>query len=65
MSIEALRARNIELFGVVMVGDKNPSNKKAIEHYGACKVILELEMMDKFDKNAFKLAFDKIDQIPG
>lgn len=42
LSIEALRKRDIELLGVVMNGGENPSNRKAIEHYGQTRVLAEI-----------------------
>ena len=43
LSIEALRARGLEVLGVVLNGPKNEANKKAVEHYGKTKVLFEVE----------------------
>jgi len=46
LTLEALRAKNIPVIGVVMSGTPNPSNKQAIEHYGKVKVIAEIPHTD-------------------
>ena len=38
LTLEALRARSIIVAGVVMVGEANIDNRKAVEHYGQVKV---------------------------
>lgn len=42
LTIESLRHRKLDLAGVVMVGDRNPDNRDAIEKYGAVQVIDEM-----------------------
>jgi dethiobiotin synthetase/malonyl-CoA O-methyltransferase len=42
LTIEALRARRIEVAGVVLNGPPNPANRAAIEHYGQVRVLAEL-----------------------
>ena len=42
LSIEALRARDIAVAGVIMVGDRNPENRAAVERYGGVAVVGEL-----------------------
>ena len=46
LTLEALRRRSLWVLGVVMVGEKNPENRAAIEHYGRVAVLGE---MPKFD----------------
>jgi dethiobiotin synthetase len=50
LSLEALRARKLEIFGVVMTGNKNSENRKAIEQYGNIKVIAELPQLADFNQ---------------
>ncbi|MDX2471344.1 MAG: dethiobiotin synthase [SAR324 cluster bacterium] len=45
LSIESLRTRGLELLGVILNGPLNQSNKKAVEHYGQTRVLLELEKL--------------------
>lgn len=46
LSLESLRSRSIEIAGVVMVGDKSPHNREAIEDYGKVRVICEMPLLD-------------------
>lgn len=47
LTLEALRNHQIEIAGVIMNGEPNHENRKAIEHYGKIKVLAE---MPKFEK---------------
>lgn len=49
LTLEALRHRLIDVVGVVMVGERNPENRAAIEHYGKIDVLGELPMLDPLD----------------
>jgi len=42
LTLEALRARSLELAGVIMVGDRNRDNREAIEHFGNVAVLGEM-----------------------
>lgn len=42
LTIEILRARGLNIFGVVMNGESNTENRKAIEHFGRVKVLSEM-----------------------
>lgn len=39
LTLEALRQRSLAVCGVVMVGESNPENRAAIEHYGQVAVL--------------------------
>ncbi|MEZ5344148.1 MAG: dethiobiotin synthase [Pyrinomonadaceae bacterium] len=51
LTVNALRDRGIELFGVVTSGEPNEENKKAIEHYGNVRVLAEMPEFEKLDEN--------------
>ncbi|MCB0408525.1 MAG: dethiobiotin synthase [Bdellovibrionales bacterium] len=51
MSLEALAARNIQPLGVVMVGERNPENKCAIEKYGNIQVLGEVPLLSNFERH--------------
>lgn len=57
LSIEALRRRNIELFGVILNGEKHALNKKTIEHFAQVDVF-EIEPQDKITKESLIKAFN-------
>jgi len=42
LSLEALRARSIVVAGVLLIGNSNADNRKAIEHYGRVRVVAEM-----------------------
>lgn len=50
LTVEALRARTVAIAGVVLVGDRNPENKAAIEaRAGGVRVLAELPVMAPLD----------------
>lgn len=49
LTLEALRARALRVAGVVMVGEKNPENRAAIEHYGQVPVLAEMPFWKPID----------------
>jgi dethiobiotin synthase len=51
LTLEALRSRNLEIHGVVMNGEPNDENRKAVEHYGRTRVLAQ---MPKFEKLEFE-----------
>lgn len=54
LTIESLRHRGIEVAGVVMNGEKNVENRKAIEHYGKVGVLAEMPKFEKLDSEDFR-----------
>lgn len=42
LTIEALRRRNLEVAGAVMVGERNADNREAVERYGGVNVVGEM-----------------------
>jgi len=55
LTIEALRKRDLEVLGVVLNGEPNVENKKAVEHCGKIPVLAE---MPKFEKLSFEVLND-------
>jgi dethiobiotin synthase len=49
LTLEALRARSICVAGVVMAGERNESNRAAIEHYGSVAVLGEMAILRPLD----------------
>jgi dethiobiotin synthetase len=45
LTIEALQSRSLCVAGVVMIGEKNPENRAAIEHYGDVAVLGEMPVL--------------------
>lgn len=42
LTIETLRRRNVEVAGVVLIGNRNPANREAIERFGSVRVVGEM-----------------------
>jgi dethiobiotin synthetase len=49
LTLEALRSRDLNVAGVVMVGDPNADNREAIEHYGGVVVLGEMPRLEPLD----------------
>ena len=59
LSIEALRRRNMEVFGVVLNGEKHEHNTKTIIKFGNVPVI-ELEPVNEISKESLVKVFNKL-----
>lgn len=58
LSLKALRDRGIEVFAVVLNGEKHPSNKETIERFGDFPV-LEIEPLQEINLESLSKAFNK------
>jgi dethiobiotin synthetase len=45
LTVEALRRRRLTVAGVVLVGDRHPTNRAAIEQYGQVEVLTEMPFL--------------------
>lgn len=59
LSIEAIRNRGLELFGVVMNGEPNPSNEEAILTYGAINRLFRVPVMPDLKPDTLQSQFLK------
>ncbi|GAB5408779.1 MAG: dethiobiotin synthase [Balneolaceae bacterium] len=59
LSLEALKNRNIEVFGVVLNGDRHQSNKETIEHFGKVPVF-EVEQIENFNRDTLSEAYTRL-----
>ena len=59
LSMAALRAADLDIRGVVMVGKPNAENRKAIEHYGNVRVIGLIPPLRRLNRAALIKAFRK------
>jgi dethiobiotin synthetase len=57
LSIAGLRAAQLELRGVIMVGKPNIENRKAIEHYGDVEVLGTLPILKKINRTILLKVF--------
>lgn len=54
LTIEALRTRDIPILGVIMNGDMNIENEKAIAYYGKVKILASLPVMPDLSKESLQ-----------
>jgi len=59
LSLEYLKQKKINVFGVVMNGEKNQENRDAIEKYGKIKVLAEIEPMPIINRKSLKKSFER------
>jgi len=59
LSLAALRAARLKVRGVVLVGQPNLENRKAIEHYGRIGVVGAVPPLKKLERRALLGAFYK------
>ena len=61
LSLEALRARNIPVAGVILSGPDVPHNRAAIETYGKVRIIAHIPPLDPLTGDALKAIRPEID----
>ncbi len=61
LSLSELRRRGIEVAGVVLNGELHESNRSAIEHYGATRVLGQIPRLTPIDRKALLDAFRELD----
>ncbi len=54
LTIEALRKNNLKIFGVILNGELNKENRRAIEHFGKVKVLAEMPKFEKLEYEILK-----------
>ncbi|WP_421774598.1 dethiobiotin synthase [Gracilimonas sp.] len=59
LSLEALRNRNIDVFGVILNGPHHQSNKETIEHFGRLPV-WEVEPIEEINQKSLFKAFTNL-----
>jgi dethiobiotin synthase len=59
LSLKALRAANIEIIGVILIGEPNQDNREAIEQYGQVKVVGEIPRLPALNREALQEVFEK------
>lgn len=61
LSIAQLRRYEIPILGVILNGEKNPSNRAAIAHYGQVPILGELEPLKSIDPATLQQAFHQME----
>jgi dethiobiotin synthase len=65
LSLEQLRRHGLDVYGVVMNGPENTSNRKAIEHYGNVLVYAEIESLPQINPQILAQVFQKCFKYQG
>lgn len=63
LSLEALRARNIPVEGIIMSGKKSPHNRQALEEYGKVPIIAEIDYLEKITPESLLAIKPEIDLL--
>ncbi len=64
LSLEALKGRDIPVFGVVLVGEKHDSNEKAIIKYGKVNRLFRLPILPELNPESLKKAYHSFLENP-
>lgn len=59
LSLEALRKRRIQIFGVVLMGDRHSSNAAAIRRYGDVQQLFEVPRLTLLNRETLLQTFQK------
>jgi dethiobiotin synthetase len=54
LTLDALRARKLDVVGVVLVGDPSPDNRAAIEQFGAVPVLGQMPRLEPLTPSAIR-----------
>lgn len=59
LTLAALRRAELQIRGVVLIGDENEENRRAIEHYGNIRVVGYIPMLERIHREALLNVFAK------
>jgi dethiobiotin synthetase len=59
LTLAALREARLNIRGVVLIGEENTENRRAIEHYGNARVIGYIPMLPRIHRAALLEVFEK------
>jgi len=59
ITVSALRELHVPICGVVMIGDENVENRRAIEHYGDVRVIGHIPRFPRINRAALLKVYEK------
>lgn len=62
LTLEALRARSVDLAGVVLSGPRNRENRRAIERFGEVEVTLEVDRLPRVGRRSIAVAARRFDR---
>ena len=59
LTLAALRGARVSVHGVVMIGEENIENRRAIEHYGKVRVIGHIPVLQQISRKPLLEVFAK------
>ena len=59
LSLEALHARGIQVAGIVLNGEANPDNRKALERYGRVPILGWIPPLQEISRQELRRVFDE------
>ena len=59
LTLSALREAHLHIRGVVLIGEENAENRRAVEHYGDVRVIGTIPILEQIHRAALLDVFDK------
>ena len=59
LTISALREARLRISGVVLIGEENIENRRAIEHYGNVPVVGHIPLLERIDRAALLDVYEK------
>jgi len=57
LTLAALRSANVNTRGVVLIGEENLENRRAIEHYGNARILGHIPILERIDRPALRDVF--------
>jgi dethiobiotin synthetase len=57
LTLAALRNAHVSPLGVVLIGDENLENRRAIEHYGNARILGHIPVLERIDRPALREVF--------
>ena len=59
LSLDQLKGRGLDIYGVVMNGPRNPGNRNAIERHGRVSVCAEIEPLEEINPETLREVFNR------
>jgi dethiobiotin synthetase len=59
LTLQALRSRRVSVVGIVLNGPEDPSNRRAIEHFGGIPVVAQIEPLPAITPEALGKTFSR------
>jgi len=59
LTLAALRSAQVEIRGVVLIGEENLENRCAIEHYGGVRVVGHIPVLERINRAALLEIFER------